>query len=49
MIGHGHPFWWLLTLACLAWYTVVTAYVAWRGLRDIRSMLRQLRRDAGNG
>jgi hypothetical protein len=38
-----HPFWWLLTAACLAWYTGITLYVAVRGLFDIRAMLRRLR------
>ncbi|MBK9129269.1 MAG: hypothetical protein IPM13_15935 [Phycisphaerales bacterium] len=35
-------FWWLLTLACLAWYATVTVYVAIRGARDIRVMLARL-------
>lgn len=39
----GQPFWWLLTVACLAWYATVTVYVAIRGVRDIRGMLRRLR------
>ncbi len=37
-----HPFWWLLAMACLAWYSLVTAYVAVLGARDIRTMLRRL-------
>ena len=40
---HGQPFWWLLTAACLVWYSTITIYVAVRGLKDIRSMLRRLR------
>lgn len=54
MSFHGQPFWWLLTAACLAWYATITVYVAVRGVRDIRGMLRRLRaasevprRDAG--
>lgn len=43
MNWHGQPFWWLLTLACLVWYTGVTVYVAVKGVRDIRDMLRRLR------
>ena len=39
----GQTFWWLLTLACLLWYTGITVYVAIRGLFDIRAMLRRLR------
>lgn len=38
----GHPFWWLLTGACLIWYSTVTIYVAVRGTRDIKSMLAEL-------
>jgi len=43
---HGQPFWWLLTAACLAWYATITVYVAVKGVRDIRGMLRRLRGDA---
>lgn len=39
-----HGFWWLLTLACLAWYSTVTIYVAIRGVLDIKQMLRRLGR-----
>lgn len=38
----GHPLWWILTAACLLWYATVTVYVAWKGLADIRAMLRRL-------
>lgn len=38
----GHPFWWLLTGAVLAWYATVTVVVAWRGLTEVRQMLRAL-------
>ena len=37
-----HAFWWLLTAACLVWYSTVAVYVAVRGVADIRSMLRRL-------
>lgn len=56
MSFHGQPFWWLLTAACLAWYATITVYVAVKGARDIRGMLRRLRagarqeaRGAGDG
>ena len=39
-----HWFWWLLTLACLAWYSIVTVFVAVRGALDIKDMLRRLGR-----
>ena len=42
MIG-DHFFWWLLTMACVVWYSTITVYVAIRGLADIKEMLTQLR------
>jgi len=38
----NHPFWGLLTLAVLVWYSSVTVYVAIRGTTDIKHMLRKL-------
>lgn len=38
----NHPFWGLLTLAVLVWYSSVTVYVAIRGTVDIKHMLRKL-------
>lgn len=39
-------FWFILTIAAVAWYTFVTAYVAFKGVADIREMLQNLlRRD----
>lgn len=40
-------FWQCLTYACLAWYTLVTLYVAVRGAADIRTMLDDLARRHG--
>lgn len=40
-----HPLWWLLAVSCIAWYSVITVYVAVRGFRDIRTMLRRLGQD----
>jgi len=40
-----HPFWWLLTMACIVWYSTVTVYVAVKGAIDIRDMLKRM----GNG
>jgi hypothetical protein len=41
MIG---PFFWkLLAAACILWYSTITIYVALRGARDIREMLRRLK------
>ena len=38
----NHPFWALLTLAVLVWYSSITVYVAIRGAFDIKHMLRTL-------
>ena len=43
----NHPFWGLLTLAVLVWYSTITIYVAIRGVADIRHMLRNLRENHG--
>ncbi|MBI4559206.1 MAG: hypothetical protein HY706_16600 [Candidatus Hydrogenedentes bacterium] len=37
-----HWFWWLLTAACVFWYSVITVYVAVRGFSDIKTMLAHL-------
>jgi hypothetical protein len=39
----GPLFWKLLTAVCLLWYTTITVYVAFRGAKDIREMLRRLK------
>ena len=44
----NHPFWGLLTLAVLVWYSTITVYVAVRGTADIKEMLRRLRRGQEN-
>ncbi len=38
-----HPFWFLLALACLTWYSTITLYIAFKGAFDVRTMLRHLR------
>ena len=40
------PFWWLLTMACVIWYSTITVYVAIRGAADIKEMLKRLRDSA---
>ncbi len=35
-------FWGILLAACLIWYSVITFYVAFKGAKDIRSMLDHL-------
>jgi hypothetical protein len=37
-----HWFWWLLAVACVVWYSTITVYVAVKGVRDIKSMLKRL-------
>jgi hypothetical protein len=41
----NHPFWGLLTLAVLVWYSTITVYVAIRGAADIKHMLRRLKKN----
>ncbi|MFI5183697.1 MAG: hypothetical protein ACHQNV_04805 [Vicinamibacteria bacterium] len=35
--------WWLLSWACVVWYSTLTVYVAVKGFADIRRMLKRLR------
>jgi hypothetical protein len=43
----NHPFWGILMLAVLAWYSTITVYVAVRGAVDIKHMLRNLKANHG--
>jgi hypothetical protein len=37
--------WWAIAVyGSLAWYALLTGYVAWRGAKDIRGMLTRLAR-----
>jgi hypothetical protein len=38
----GHWFWGALTIACLTWYSTITIYIAYKGVGNIRDMLRRL-------
>lgn len=38
----GHWFWWVLTMACVVWYSTITVYVAIKGAADIKHMLARL-------
>jgi len=40
-----HWIWWLLTVAAIGWYFTITVYVAFKGARDIKNMLRDLKAD----
>ncbi len=44
-----HWFWWLLTLAVLAWYSTITVFVVIRGALDIRTMLARLKQNSTPG
>lgn len=35
-------FWLILTLSSVIWYTFVTAYVSFKGVTDIKEMLKKL-------
>lgn len=37
-----HWFWFLLTAACVIWYSTITVYVAICGARDIKNMFARL-------
>ena len=38
----NHPFWGIITIAVLVWYSTITIYVGVRGALDIKHMLRNL-------
>jgi hypothetical protein len=38
----SHWFWLGMAIACIAWYSIITLYVAIRGAGDIRGMLKSL-------
>jgi hypothetical protein len=46
-----HWFWWLMSAACVVWYSTITVYVAIKGAGDIKHMLARLdatnKREAG--
>ncbi len=44
-----HWFWLLLSLACVAWYSTITVYVAVKGFKDIREMLSHLAKKKSDG
>lgn len=37
-----HWFWLLLSISCIIWYLTITCYVAYRGVKDIRNMLKNM-------
>lgn len=47
MIAQG--IWFILTIACVVWYSIMTVYVGIKGARDIKEMLQRLSESNGNG
>jgi hypothetical protein len=39
-----HWIWWLVSMACVLWYSTITVYVAVRGGFNIKTMLGNLRK-----
>lgn len=37
-----HWFWWIVTAACVVWYSTITIYVSVKGAKDIKNMLARL-------
>ena len=37
-----HWLWWILTMAAVTWYATITVCVSYKGVRDIKNMLRDL-------
>lgn len=42
-------FWRVLTIACVVWYSTITVYVAIRGAKDIKHMLKSLAEQPKDG
>lgn len=42
-------FWKFLTWACVAWYSTITIFVAIKGVKDIKTMLKNLSAGKGSG
>lgn len=40
---NAQTFWWIVTMACILWFSTITVYVAIRGGLDIKHMLRRLK------
>ena len=37
-----HKFWLFLSIGCVVWYLSITGYIAFRGLFDIKNMLKDI-------
>jgi hypothetical protein len=38
-------FWYILSIACIVWYSTVTVYVGYKGIADIKGMLKRLAKE----
>ncbi len=38
-------FWYILSMACLVWYSTITVYVSYKGIADIKGMLKRLEKE----
>jgi hypothetical protein len=47
MNASGHVFWWALAMICVIWYSTITIYVAIKGAKDVKTMLKNLGKDRG--
>ena len=39
----GEWFWLIMTIACIVWYSTITFFVAYKGVGDIKSILKTLK------
>jgi hypothetical protein len=39
----GEWFWLIMTIACIVWYSTITFFVAYKGIGDIKSILKNLK------
>lgn len=39
-------FWLIMTIACLVWYSTITFFVAYKGVGDIKNMLKDLKHNS---
>lgn len=40
----GEVFWLILTIACIIWYSTITFFVAFKGVGDIKDILKNLKK-----
>ena len=40
-------FWLLIVILCLTWYLAITGFIVFRGAKDIKKMLQQIKEEKG--